>query len=272
MEFNFSLTPMLIPTLDIDGTPEIYATASTLWVAWREGATGELWAATMSQSGQWTGPGQLIDSAHNVWTSGVPPTFGQYRGNGTLYLLRTDSNDQLDFLYGGNGNSTFYASGSFNVPAGLDYQTEGKPGLAWVRYVVGNNDGYWSIVYPNVAWGPHVAWKYLVNLRFGIGTVPNRLTKFGSWWYAPPAPMSLELLYAAEDDNIHAATFRANGLEISPYADGFADIDILGGINDFELMSNGICESFSLLDDRPCGPLGAFRTVSIPIEFHEGEW
>ena len=66
--------------------------------------------------------------------------------------------------------------------------------------------------------------------------------------------------------------FRANGLEISPYADGFADIDILGGINDFELMSNGVCESFSLLDDRPCGPLGAFRTVSIPIEFHEGEW
>jgi len=255
------LTFQFLKGLYAGGNPELVAGPNDLWVSWRD-SSGLLWYNKMAKNGSWLSSNRPVEvQAGSQWDSGVDPALAVHP-NGVVYLLRTDANDHLEFLYynGISGHWLPSIGYSFLPAYNNDYMTTTKPSFAWTKFNLGQDAGYWTIVFPRIdVTAPIEPW--LDVLRFGSGV--ERFGMFSNKWFMPMAGTGMDLLYVPEDDNLHGACIWNTGnpatsprLEFTPYADGMPDFELTGA-NDFELMRRGVCQRLKagVGDDRPCGPL-----------------
>lgn len=250
----------------VAGTPDIEAHDDKLQIVWREDdGTDEIYYAHMSDSGVWTGP------LNTYWTSNTSPTLARNPANSNLYLLRTDSSDQLQFLWL-SGSSSWSSSSTYALPLNSSYRTKEKPAVVWHPFDMvadAQGDGYWAIAFEHYT-------KGFMELLYFDGSDLEVLGKFRSSWYKKAG---FDMLYHPDDDNLHAVAYdeETDGsgtvtnttLRFHPYADGIFDYD-LEDFNDFSGMAIGICKGFDdVLGDDRCG--GPSAITPIGIEYDHGE-
>ncbi len=235
------------------GQPDIAAHDGNLYVVWRTG-NNSIAATSMDASGTWTTTRYLTDSGGTQWTSGVDPVLAIEPNEDRLYLLRTTSNETLNFLYRSVSgdwveNTTKYAI------ADLEHRTEYRPALAWHAYdqeSAPSGPGYWQMVARTEHLNPTKAWKV-----FTLGAGVEKSGRYGN------AGMKerLELFYSPKNNHL-LALHGSESLDFHPYADGITP-RVLKDNNDFSYMAGGICWGFREEisgDSRPCGRLNAVES------------